>query len=261
MILLGISSAVLDLLRRQHQPFFDAKQALMHLTSVLPAVKNALTSGPEGPMKTRCRAIYHITVIALCTPLDDLERAANDGFSRTGRTSKQHTRAAVIRLLTRHKVEKKPAQHAVQLLKLYLTSVPTQETGNILGEPALSATSAPSPYEPSALYFGTLTLWAYITGQAGDDEDELSYSQGHAYLPDEDLNSPHTTSPLSLAETSIGTVLQGMEVAIENNAAAECRGYWNTIVQHVTAALSRRLNNNAQEYSQVVSSLSDNFTA
>src|SRR5690606_4381347 len=103
------------------------KKALSCLRSVLPAMHAQLMiAGPDGStLKLHSRAVYHITVIALCTPLDDLERAANDGFSRTGRTPRHRARAALIRLVAR-KVGPEPARHAVQLLRLF--SVPCNWT-------------------------------------------------------------------------------------------------------------------------------------
>lgn len=189
-ILLGLASVVLDLLRRQHDPFFNTKQALAHLGSVLPAIHSRLMAGPEGSMKLHGQAIYHITAIALCTPLEDLERAANDGFSRTGRTPKQHTRSAIIRLLTKHKVGAEPARHAVHLLKLFLIAQsPLEADAAICYMPAahISQLAGYSRYEPSALYFGVLTLWAYLIGRVSDDDDNDSRIADEAYLPDESL--------------------------------------------------------------------------
>ena len=261
-ILLGLSSVALDLLRRQQDPFFDTKQSLSCLRSALPAMHNRLLAGPEGSTKTHGRAVYHITVIALCTPLDDLERAANDGFSRTGRTPRHRTRAALIRLLAR-KVGPEPARHAVQLLRLFLTApdgTSTHGPGGFMAGPNVSSPASYSPYEPSALYFGVLTLWAYIIGRVGDHDDEDTQVQDHhdPYLPDGagGLRSTQAPSP----SISMASSLQGMEASIDDDDGLACRGFWRAIMQNVTARLALRQNNNAQEYSQVLGSLSDNLS-
>lgn len=239
LILLGLSAVALDFLGRQQDPFFNTKQALARLASVLPEIHGRLMTGPDDSMKTNGRAVYHITAIALCTPLKDLERAANDGFSRTGRTSKQHTRAAIIRLLTRHKVEAEPARHAIHLLRLFL----------------ITPTSAGySRYEPSALYFGVLALWAYIIGRVSDTIEDDPH-----YLPNESLRHSQSTDSLQSTQGAIAVILQGIEMAVAENDSLACRKQWRALVPHVTTRLEQRLNNNAQEYSQVLKSLSDNI--
>lgn len=210
--------------------------------------------GPEGSMKTHGRAVYHITAIALCTPLGDLERAANDGFSRTGRTPKHHTRAAIIRLLTRHKVGAEPARHAIHLLRLFLIPVSNPEA-----TPNQSGTGY-SRYEPSALYFGVLTLWAYIIGRVSDDDNENSQLDEQSFLPEGNLRSSQTINCSSAPQTPLGSLLQGMEVAIYSDDGLACRTYWRSIVPHVAATLALRRNNNAQEYTQVLRSLSDSLS-
>ena len=281
-ILLGLSSVALDLLRRQQDPFFDTKQSLSCLRSALPAMHSRLLAGPEGSMKTHGRAVYHITVIALCTPLDDLERAANDGFSRTGCTPRHRTRAALIRLLAR-KVGPEPARHAVQLLRLFLTPPPPSPppaegapTHGFMAGPGPASPPAAggycSPYEPSALYFGVLTLWAYIIGRVGDhdgeepqvvgDDDDDGHHHHHhhhgGYLPDNGGLRPAQAPGLS--SVSIAASLRGMEESREEDDDLACRGFWRAIMQNATARLAARRNNNAQEYSQVLGSLSDNLS-
>ena len=257
-IILGLSSIVLDLLRRQQDPFFNTKQALSRLGSVLPVIHSRLMAGPDGSMKTHGRTVYHITAIALSTPLDDLERAANDGFSRTGRTPKQHTRAAIIRLLTKHKVGAESARHAVHLLKLYLVPSANLRASLDLGPPAASSGAGHSHYEPSALYFGVLTLWAYVIGRVGDEEDDGTQLNEHSYSPGENMMAPQVGSS-SAANSSIAVFLQSMEAAIQNDDNIACRRYFRSIVQHVTTVLSLKPNCNAKEYSQVLGSLSDNL--
>ncbi len=268
LILLGLSSGVLDFLRRQKEPFFETRHALSRLGSVLPAIHSRLMAGPEGAMKTHGRAVYHITVIALCTPLDDLEQAANDGFSRTGRTPKQHTRGAIIRLLTKHKVGAEPARHAVHLLKLYLmpplNPEPPSDQGAVDGLLAASGILSPtiySPYEPSALYFGVLTLWAYHIGRVIDD-DERAGTQAAEISSGAEVG-PHTQQsrgPSSSPFVSITADLQDIEAAIDKEDGHACRRHWRKIVQHVSTKLAARRNSNAQEYSQVLRLLSDNIS-
>ncbi|PMD24569.1 hypothetical protein NA56DRAFT_741095 [Hyaloscypha hepaticicola] len=261
-ILLGLASVVLDLLRRQPDLFFDTKQALSHLGVVRPAIHSRIIAGPEGSMKVHGRTVYYITAISLCTPLEDLERAANDGFSRTGLTPKHHTRAAIIRLLTKHKVGAEHARHAIQLLRLYMIPLSNleahsnQSADDYMPAPNTALPASYSRYEPSALYFGVLTLWAYIIGRLSDDDGDDSQLGEHSYSPDVNLEPQRVTSSSSPLRTSIAALLQGMEAAINNDDSLACRTQWRTIVQHATAFLALR-NNNAQEYSQVLSSLSD----
>lgn len=264
MILLGLASVVLDLLQRRQDPFFDTKQALARLGAVLPAIHARLMAGPDGMMKIHGRTVYHFTAISLFTPLDDLERAANDGFSRTGRTPKQHTRSAIIRLLTKHKVGPEPARHAVHLLRLFLTPVAgaeitaSQGAGTFVVGPATFPASY-SRYEPSALYFGVLTLWAYIISRTSDGEDIDSPMDDHSYISEGNLQSPQTGSTASITQAPIASVLHGMEAAITNGNNQACRSHWRIIVQHASTILSMRRNSNAQEYSQVLRSLNDNL--
>jgi hypothetical protein len=268
LILLGLSSGVLDFLRRQKEPFFDTRHALSRLGSVLPAIHSRLMAGPEGAMKTHGRAVYHVTVIALCTPLDDLEQAANDGFSRTGRTPKQHTRAAIIRLLTKHKVGAEPARHAVHLLKLYLmpplNPEPPSDQGavdDLLAAPGILSRLTCSPYEPSALYFGVLTLWAYLIGRVSDDdEDACAQAAENSPEAEADSRTQHFRGPSSSPLVSITADLQGVEAAIDKEDAHACRRHWRKIVQHVSTKLAARRNSNAQEYSQVLRLLSENIS-
>jgi hypothetical protein len=273
LLLLGLSSVALDLLRRQQDPFFDTKKALSCLRSVLPAMHAQLiTAGPDASMlKLHGRAVYHVTVIALCTPLDDLERAANDGFSRTGRTPRHRARAALIRLLAR-KVGPEPARHAVQLLKLFLVpcdwmaTSPSQTppvTGYVnAATPAHSLLAAGfSPYEPSALYFGVLTLWAYIIGRVTDDDDVEAQLEDHPYIPEDGMQGSQASgSSPSSQGPSVAAILQDMEVAIDSNDSSSLRRRWRIIMRNVTDRLALRRNNNAQEYSQVLGSLSDNLS-
>ncbi len=205
-LLLGLASLVLDLLRRQQDPFFDTKHALSRLGSVLPAIHSRVMAGPEGSMKVHGRAVYHITAIALCTPLEDLERAANDGFSRTGRTPKQHTRSAIIRLLTKHKVGAEPARHAVHLLKLYLMPPNLSASGGYMTAPDAPLLAGYSRYEPSAIYFGILTLWAYIIGRVSEDDGDEPQLDTLVYLPDGNLHSPTEVGSSSSSQTPIGAL-------------------------------------------------------
>jgi hypothetical protein len=228
-ILLGLASVVLDLLRRQPDPFFDTKPGLSLLGVVLPAIHSRIIAGPEGSMKVHGRTVYHITAISLCTPLEDLERAANDSFSRTGLTPKHHTRAAIIRLLTKHKVGAEPTRHAIQLLRLYviplsnLEAHSNQSADGYMTAPNTSLPAGYSRYEPSALYFGVLTLWAYIIGRLSDNDGDDSQLDEHSYSPDENLGPQRVISSSFPVRTSIVALLQGMEAAINNDDSLACR--------------------------------------
>ena len=258
MVLLGMTSVALDLLKRQHDPFLDTKTALSRLGAILPAVYDRLLIGPDGSMKRRGQAIYHITVIALSTPMEDLEKAANDGFSRQGRTPKQHTRAALIRLLTRQKVGTEPARHALQLLALYLTA--TAET-QIAAEQSPAGVdigySSYTPYETSALYLACLTLWAFIIGRVGDSNDLDAQFSSDAYLGGCDLDEQESGDGLSPSMTTSGALLDSMAMAIDRWDMAACQTHWRNIVQRAAARLASKRNSNAQEYSQVLRSLSE----
>lgn len=118
----GLVSVVLNLLQRHREPFFDSRTAMKRRGNVLPSLHSHLIAGPAGSIRDQGQTASHIAVIALCTPLEDLEQAANDGCSRSGRTPKAHARSAIIRLLTRHKVGIEPTRHVAQLIRLYMTT-------------------------------------------------------------------------------------------------------------------------------------------
>lgn len=275
LLLLGLSSVALDLLRRRQDPFFDTKKALSCLRSALPAMHARLmTAGPDGStLKLHGRAVYHITVIALCTPLDDLERAANDGFSRTGRTPRHRARAALIRLLAR-KVGPEPARHAVELLKLFLVRCDWMVTSPSQAAPLSGYVNADtpaspvlparfSPYEPSALYFGVLTLWAHIIGGVTDDDDDPVEAQleDDQYIPEDDMQGSQASgSSPSSQGPPVAAILHDMEMAIDSDDSSSLRRSWRIVLRNVTDRLALRRNNNAQEYSQVLGSLSDNLS-
>lgn len=218
LILSGLASITIDYLQRHHEPFFGRQEAISRLGSSLQIVQQRLSSAPESTMKSQAQMMYYVSLISLYTPLDDLERAANSGYSLTGLTPKQQTRSAIVRLLTRNKVGLESAQHAISLLKLYIP--PTLE--------------ASSPYESSGLYLATLTLWAYLIGQGYDEE----------------------SSVLSSNSTDI-IALNAMEAGLQDLDVAACGKHWRTLVQHVAGRLSMKHNDNAREYSQVLRSLID----
>lgn len=255
----GLVSVVLDLLQRHGEPFFDSRTAMKRLGNVLPSVHSHLIAGPAGSIRIQGQTAYHVAVIALCTPLEDLELAANDGFSRSGRTPKAHARSAIIRLLTRHKVGIEPARHAVQLIRLYMTMWdPTGAEGAIHND-AHGPTSpyarqaVLSPYETSALYLGTLALWAFVIGRVPQDA-ESDGDNSPRQLPME--QSPNGSSwPSSPGD--IEQLLSKMDAAIQGNDIASCKQYWRHIIHHVVAKLSRKSNSNAREYGQVLRNLSN----
>lgn len=247
----------MNILRRKHDPFMDTKLALTRLGSVLPAVYSRLMACPDGSMKRRGQAIYHITVIALSTPMEDLEKAANDGFSRHGRTPKQQTRAAIIRLLTRQKVGTDPARHSIQLLRLYLTAPNHQN--NVADRPASSHVRPIPfvPYETSALYLACLTMWAFVMGRADETDDLDSQFNSEIHLSDGDFGNQHGMGAESSGTASITNLLDGMATAIERDNNTACQSHWRGIVKHASAKLASNRNSNAQEYSQVLTLLAE----
>lgn len=218
LILSGLASITIDCLRRHHEPFFGRREAISRLGSSLNIIQEKLSSAPQSTMKSQAQMMYYVSLISLYTPLDDLERAANSGYSFTGLTPKQQTRSALVRLLTRHKVRAESAQHAISLLQLYIP--PTLETS--------------SPYESSGLYLATLTLWAYLIGHGYDDE-----------------------SPLLPSSSTDIEALNAIEAGIKDSDVAACGKQWRTLVQHVADRLNTKHNENAREYSQVLRALID----
>jgi hypothetical protein len=218
LVLAGLASITMDFLKRHHEPFFARREAISRLGSSLHVIQEKLVSAPESTMKNHAQMIYYVTLISLYTPLDDLELAANSGYSLTGLTPKQHTRSAIVRLLTRNKVRMDSARHAIGLFKIYI--------------PLSSGIS--SPYESSGLYLATLTLWAYLTGQGYDHE-----------------------SPTFLINSIDTDTVAAMEHSLEDSDMAACGRHWRTLVQHVADHLSKKYNENAREYSQVLRSLID----
>ena len=214
----GLSSITMDFLQRHHEPFFDRDKAIRRLCQALNAVHERLSSTPESKVKDHAQIIYYVSLISLYTPLDDLERAANSGYSLTGLTPKQQTRSAIVRLLTRNKVGVESARHATCLLRIYIPE-----------DLRIS-----SPYESSGLYLATLTLWAYLTGKGYDHE-----------------------SPMLPSNNTDIEALNAMEISLEDSDMDACGKHWRTLVQHVADRLGKIYNENAREYSQVLRSLID----
>lgn len=216
-ILSGLASITLNFLQR-HKQDFDREETVGRLGYSLHMIHERLSASPESTMKNHAQMLYYVCLISLYTPLDDLERAANSGYSFTGLTPKQQTRSAIVRLLTKNKVKIESARHAIGLIRLYL--------------PLGLGTS--SPYETSGLYFAILTLWAYLTGQGyGDD------------------------SPLIPSTRTDCEVLDAVASSLQDTDITKCGKHWRTLVQHVADRLSSKLNDNAREYSQVLQSLID----
>ncbi len=256
MVLLGYSSMVLDLRRRQ-DPFTDKARALSHLRYSITEVYKGLLQSPESSMKMRGCAIYHIAIIALSTPLDDLERAANHGFSRAGKTPKQHTQASIIRLLTRHKVGAESAHHAVELLKLYLLHNLDDGLNERRASAKMALPDRYMPYETSLLYLATLTLWAFVMGTSGDDSSMDSRADD-LYMPDRDSETASISTSDGRGTKQIRLLLGNMEAAIAKHDYNASRKHWQRISRHVSAILAAKWNSNAREYSQVLNSLGDN---
>jgi hypothetical protein len=216
LILSGLASITMNFLQRHQEHSVDRKGTINRLGKSLHILRGRLGSAPESTTKNHAQMLYYVSLISLYTPLDDLEYAANAGYSFTGLTPKQHTRSAIVRLLTKNKVRAESARHAIGLIRLYV--------------PLGLGTS--SPYETSGLYLAALTLWAYLIGQGYDDE-----------------------SPLLPASSTDSEALDGMENSLEDADMTTCGIHWRTLVQHVADRLSGKLNDNAREYSQVLRSL------
>lgn len=218
LVLSGLASITMNFLQRHHEHFIDRKETIASIGNSLHAVHGRLTSAPEGTMKNHAQMIYYVSLISLYTPLDDLERAANSGYSLTGLTPKQHTRSAIVRLLTKNKVRAESARHAIGLIRIYI--------------PLGLGTS--SPYETSALYLATLTLWAYLIGQGYDDE-----------------------SPILPSISTDTEAINGIEFSLEEPDMTACGKHWRILVHHIADQLGTKFSDNAREYSQVLRSLLD----
>ena len=218
LILSGLASITMNFLQRHHEHVFDRRQTIDRLGKSLHTIQERLSSTPESTMKNHAQMLYYVSLISLYTPLDDLERAANSGYSSTGLTPKQQTRSAIVRLLTRNKVRVQSARHAIGLIRIY----------SPLG------LGTPSPYETSGLYLATLTLWAYLIGQGYADE-----------------------SPSLPASSTDTEALNRIEDSLEDSDITTGGKHWRTLVQQVADHLGSKLNDNAREYSQVLRSLLD----
>jgi hypothetical protein len=221
LLLCGLATIATDLRRRDENPLIDTQGALQKAGNVLPLVFELLSSfvtDTTNVMFNSAKTVYYISMISLRTPLDDLEYAANSGFSRAGVTPRQHARDAMVRLLTRHRVSDHSARHAIRLLQVFLPP---------LSNPA-------SPYETSALYIGTLTLWAYTIGE---NQGQESMEMTEAFSEDQVLNA---------FEDSIQT--KDMDASLR---------HWRVLVGYAAKRLGERHDNNAREYSEVLRSLED----
>lgn len=214
----GLAAITCDSLQRRHEPFFDWEHATNKARALLKKIADQLLTRPPGTFENHGLTIYYISLISLGTRLDDLEKAANSGFSLTGLTPQQQTRAAMVRLLTRNKVGPETALYGVQLIQLYMS-------GSHKGVVAL---------ETSALYLAALTLWAYTIGRAGDFES---------------LDMP--------SEISGQDPLAEMEAAIRGSDGNECVKAWKVVSRRISERLALLQNDNAREYSEVLRGLEE----
>lgn len=183
--------------------------------NALPAIGRRLNELWRDPLYVHARTLYHLTSISLSVPFRDLEDATNSGFSSAGQTPSGHARTAMIRLLANRKVNEDPARHAVELLQLLI--------GN--------AQRTLLPLATSALYLGTLTLWAFAVGRG---------AEGGQAVPRQSLNAANV----------LGTLFQKID-----QPNARCLNEWADLCSIVSGMLATSKNSNAQEYSEVLQQL------
>jgi hypothetical protein len=140
-----------------------------------------------------------------------------------------------VRLLTRERVTTEPAKHAVELLRLYVGQQPSPLNQN----PNLfHGVLESSPFETTALYFGILTLWAYLFSQGFDSEtSSFSYHQPE--------------------QREMVAILDDLSTAIDAGDIQGCKKFWREIVPPVSLRLIEKKSANAREYAAVLRSLAD----
>ena len=97
LVLSGMASVSIDSSQRRNDPFFNHERVIECLRTRLPVIYRGLIILPENAMKNHGLMTYYTSLISLCTPPDDLERASNSGFSLTGTASTEQARAAMVR--------------------------------------------------------------------------------------------------------------------------------------------------------------------
>ncbi|KAH8703798.1 fungal-specific transcription factor domain-containing protein [Talaromyces proteolyticus] len=233
LLLTAFSSLALSAKKQTKDPFWNASQAENCVKFAQDTLYGIITLHPSCTLRTSSHMTYHLTAISLCTTLDHLETATNVGYSRAGTTPAEETRLATMRLLTREKVTTEAANHAVELLRLYVgqrSSSPNQNPNPFDG--VLES----SPFETTALYFGVLTLWAYLYSQ-GFDSETSTYS----------FSQPE--------QRGMVPILDDLSTAINAGDMHGCVKFWREIVPPVTLRLTEKKGANAREYATVLKNL------
>jgi hypothetical protein len=236
-ILTAFSSLALSAEQQTKDPFYNASQAKNCVKFAQDTLYNMISLLPSRASRTSSLMIYHLTAISLYTPLYHLETATNVGYSTAGTTPAEETRLAAMRLLTREKVTREAAKHAVGLLRLYVgkRSSPLNNQN-----PFDEVLEESSPFETTALYFGILTLWAYLFSQGFDSETSTyTYSQPE--------------------QRQMSAILDDLSAAINAGDMHGCVKFWREIVPPVTLRLTEKKSANAREYAAVLSSLTDDL--
>jgi len=160
-------------------------------------------------------------------------------YSRAGTTPAEETRLATMRLLTREKVTTEVAKHAVEMLRIYIGQQHQQRLSpSNKNSRNFDAVVESSPFEITALYFGVLTLWAYLFSQGFDSETSTySYPQ--------------------LKQRGMVAILDDLLAAIDSKDVHGCVKNWREMVPPVTLRLTERKCANAREYAAVLTSLAD----
>jgi hypothetical protein len=235
-ILTALSSLALSAEQQTKDPFYNASQARNCVKFAQDTLYNNMISlHPASASQTSSLMTYHLTAISLYTPLYRLETATNVGYSTAGTTPAEETRLATMRLLTREKVTTEAAKHAVSLLRLYVGKQSSPLNNQTPFDEVLEESS---PFETTALYFGILTLWAYLFSRGFDSETSTySYSQ-----PD---------------QRQMAAILDDLLAAINAGDMHGCVKFWREIVPPVSLRLTEKKSANAREYAAVLSSLAD----
>lgn len=234
-MLTAFSSLALSAKQQPKDPFYNASQAENSVKSVQDALYNIVAHQPWCATRTSSLMTYHLTAISLYTPLHHLETATNIGYSRAGTTPAEETRLSTMRLLTRERVTTEAAKHAVELLRLYVGQRPSPLNQN---PSSFDAVLESSPFETTALYYGILTLWAFLFSQGFDSETSTySYSQPE--------------------QREMVAILDDLLNAISAGNLPGCVKFWREIVPPVTLRLTEKKSANAREYAAVLTSLAD----
>lgn len=238
-ILTAFSSLALSTVQQAKDPFYNASQAKSCVKFAQDILYNIISHHPSCVPRTSSLMTYHLTAISLYTPLHHLETATNVGYSTAGTTPAEETRLAAMRLLTREKVTTEAAKHAVELLRLYVgkrqSSLLNSQNSNSYFNQVLES----SPLETTALYFGILTLWAYLFSEGFDSSETSTYSNSQP------------------EQRQMVAILDDLSTAINAEDMHGCMRFWREIVPLVTLRLTEKKSANAREYAAVLRSLVD----